>query len=140
MNQLKRFNFWINAVLNIASLSKNHSGVFREYEIGTLARNGLIGHWKYTEFCYCLKSIAPYCEFLCPHYQHDLQSLHIKDQLIQFLFNETFLTNIFGKASHLVSHVEIIKHCEAFETAQRNHNHLLQLPAVQTFQSSTYQQ
>ena len=44
MNQLKRFNFWINAVLNIASLSKNHSGVFREYEIGTLARNGLIGH------------------------------------------------------------------------------------------------
>ena len=86
------------------------------------------------------QSIAPDCEFACPNCLHNPQSLLIKDQLIQFLFNETLQTDIFAKATHLISYVEIIKYCEAFENAQYNHNHLQQLLAVQAFQSSIYQQ
>ena len=48
-----------------------------------------------------LKSAAIDCEFSCPRCQCDLVPLHVKDQFICGLFNNTSQTDILVKAAHL---------------------------------------
>ena len=64
-----------------------------------------------------LKSAATDCEFSCPRCQCDLVPLHVKDQFICGLFNNTFQTDILAKAGHLQTLEQLIAHAEAFETA-----------------------
>ena len=65
-----------------------------------------------------LRSSAPDCEFQCPICHFELQSINIKDQIIRGLQNESIQTDILAKASQLKTLEGIIKHSEAFETAQ----------------------
>ena len=67
-----------------------------------------------------LKSSAKDCEFTCPNCNSELEHLHIKDQFIRGLYNETLQTDILAKASHLQTLEDIVKHSEAFETAMRD--------------------
>ena len=64
-----------------------------------------------------LKSTAKNCEYTCPNCNSDLQHLHIKDQFIRGLHNETLQADILAKARYLPNLTDIIKHTEAFETA-----------------------
>ena len=43
--------------------------------------------------------------------------LHVKDQFICELFNNTLQTDILAKAGHLQTLEQLIAHAEAFETA-----------------------
>ena len=72
------------------------------------------------DFVVRLRSSAPDCEFQCPNCHFDFQSINIKDQFIQGLQNESIQTDILAKASQLKTLEDVIKHSEAFETAQRD--------------------
>ena len=76
------------------------------------------------EFLIRLKSTSPDCEFTCPSCDFDLQPIHVKDQLIRGLENENLQTDILAKASQLKTLEDVIRHAEAFETAQRDQSHL----------------
>ena len=71
-------------------------------------------------------STAKNCEYTCPNCNSDLQHLHIKDQFIRGLHNETLQANILAKARYLPNLTDIIKHAEAFETAVREQLYLQQ--------------
>ena len=74
-----------------------------------------------------IKSVAQDCEYSCPSCQADLlQSIHVKDQFIWGLHNETSQTDILAKAECLKSLEHIIKHAEAFESALHDQTHLHQ--------------
>ena len=72
------------------------------------------------DFIIRLKSVSPDCEFTCPGCHKDLQPFHIKDQLIRGLHDETLQTDILAKASHLLKLEDVIKHAQAYESAQRD--------------------
>ena len=84
-----------------------------------------------------LKSSAPDCEFSCPGCDFDLQPIHIRDQFIRGLSNETLQTDILAKASQLKSLEEVVKHAEAFESALRDQQ-TLQGSEAMAFRSSSY--
>ena len=71
------------------------------------------------DFVVRLRFSAPDCEFQCPNCHFDLQSINIKDQFIRGLQNES-RQDILAKASQLNTLEDVIKHSEAFETAQRD--------------------
>ena len=68
---------------------------------------------------------------------YNLQDIHLKDQLIKGINNESLQTDILAKANHLKILEDIIKHAEAFEAAlhdqpslQQQHNsHLAKISA-----------
>ena len=55
-----------------------------------------------------LKSTAIDCKFSCSNCQLDLVPIHVKDQFICGLFNNTLQTDILAKASHLKALEQII--------------------------------
>ena len=67
------------------------------------------------DFVICLKSSASDCEFKCPQCNCNLQHIHLKDQLIKGINNESVQTDILAKANHLNTLEDMIKHAEAFE-------------------------
>lgn len=73
-----------------------------------------------------LKSVAQEYEYSCPSCLADLESIHVKDQLIQGLHNETLQTDILTKARYLRSLKEIVKHAKTFESALWDQTHLHQ--------------
>ena len=73
-----------------------------------------------TDFVVRLKPISPDCKFSCPGCHKDLQPIHTKDQLILGLYNEKLQTDILAEVSHLIQLEDMIKHYEAYESAQRN--------------------
>ena len=73
-----------------------------------------------------LKSVAKNCEYSCPSCYVDLQSIHVKDQFIRGLHNETLQTDILAKAKYHKSLEDIVKHFEAFESALRDQAQLHQ--------------
>ena len=70
--------------------------------------------------------MSPDCQVTCPICNKDLQPFHIKDQLIRGLHDKTLQTDILAKASHLVELADVIKHAEAYESAQRDQSTLHQ--------------
>ena len=68
------------------------------------------------DFVVRLRSSASDCEFQCPDCHFDLQSINTKDQFIQGLQNERHIS----KVSQLKTLEDVIKHSEAFKTAQRD--------------------
>ena len=64
-----------------------------------------------------LKSASPDYEFSCTGLR-DLQSFHIKDQLIHVLLDEQLQTDILPAAIQLTSLKDIIRHAEAYKSAQ----------------------
>ena len=84
-----------------------------------------------------LKSTAKDCEYTCPNCNSDLQHLHIKDQFIRGLHNETLQANILAKGGYLPNLTDIIKHAEAFETALHDQLYLQQ-PCDHTARVSAY--
>ena len=91
------------------------------------------------DFVVRLKSSAPDCEFQCPNCHFDLQSINIKDQFIRGLQNESIQTDILAKASQLKTLEDVIKHSEAFETAQRDQIQLQGSSEVMAARMSDYQ-
>ena len=71
-----------------------------------------------------LKSLAPDCAFACPACNCDLQFINIWDQFIQGLCNKTLQTDILAKGNHLKELQPLIKHAEAFDSAQRDQTRL----------------
>ena len=72
------------------------------------------------DFIVRLKSTAPDCAFSCPNCHFDLQPVHILDQFIRGINNETLQTDILAKAGQLPNLEDAVRHAEAFETAQRD--------------------
>ena len=93
--------------LNFATLPKSE---------GKSMQNGIVQ----------LKSVAKNCEYSCPLCYVDLQSIHVKDQFIRGLHNETLQTDILAKAKYRKSLEDIVKHFEAFESALRDQAQLHQ--------------
>ena len=91
------------------------------------------------DFVVRLRSSAPDCEFQCPNCHFDLQSINIKDQFIRGLHNESIQTDILAKASQLKTLEDVIKHSEAFETAQRDQIQLQGSSEVMAARMSDYQ-
>ena len=58
-----------------------------------------------------LKSAAIDCKFFCPSCQFDLVPVHVRDQFICELFNNTLQTDILAKAGHLraLEHKRLLK-------------------------------
>ena len=58
-----------------------------------------------------LKSAAIDCKFFCPSCQFDLVPVHVKDQFICELFNNTLQTDILAEAGHLkaLEHKRLLK-------------------------------
>ena len=91
------------------------------------------------DFVVRLRSSAPDCEFQCPNCHFDLQSINIKHQFIRGLHNESIQTDILAKASQLKTLEDVIKHSEAFETAQRDQIQLQGSSEVMAARMSDYQ-
>ena len=91
------------------------------------------------DFVVRLRSSAPNCEFQCPNCHFDLQSINIKDQFIRGLHNESIQTDIIAKASQLKTLEDVIKHSEAFETAQCDQIQLQGSSEVMAAHMSAYQ-
>ena len=68
-----------------------------------------------------LRSSVSDCEYSCPNCQHDLSSIHIRDQFICGLYNKRLQVDVLAKANQLKTLEDIMRHCEAFETAIRDH-------------------
>ena len=64
-----------------------------------------------------LNSASIDCEFTCPNCHYDLSEIHIKDQFICGLFNDTWQTDILAKANQFKHLQDITVHAKAFETA-----------------------
>ena len=75
----------------------------------------LRGAWQERGGGVFLRGLVPQCQ--CPLCQCDLVPLHVKDQFICELFNNTLQTDILAKAGHLQTLEQLIAHAEAFETA-----------------------
>ena len=75
----------------------------------------------------------------CPNCHFDLQSINIKDQFIRGLQNKLIQTDILAKASQLKTLEDVIKHSEAFETAQRDQIQLQGSSEVMAARMSDYQ-
>ena len=90
------------------------------------------------DFVVRLKSAAPDCEFSCPSCHFDLQPSHIRDQFIRGLSNEALQTGILVKAGHLARLEDVVKHAEAFETAQRDQQELQSNSEVLANRTSNY--
>ena len=90
-------------------------------------------------FCCYIRSSAPDCKFQCPNCHFDFQSINIKDQFIRGLHNESIQTDILAKASQLKTLEDVIKHSEAFETAQRDQIQLQGSSEVMAARMSDYQ-
>ena len=93
-----------------------------------------------TDFVVRLKPISPDCKFSCPGCHKDLQPIHIKDQLILGLYNEKLQTDILAEVSHLIQLEDIIKHYEAYESAQHNQWPLHKSTEASIAHISLYQQ
>ena len=78
----------------------------------------LRGAWQERGGGVFLRGLVPQCQ--CPLCQCDLVPLHVKDQFICELFNNTLQTDILAKAGHLQTLEQLIAHAEAFETALWN--------------------
>ena len=89
------------------------------------------------DFVVRLRSSAPDCEFQCPSCHFDLQSINIKDQFIRGLQNESI--QIDRKASQLKTLEDVVKHSEAFETAQCDQIQLQGSSEVMAARMSDYQ-
>ena len=76
------------------------------------------------EYLIQLQSSISDCEYSCPNCQHDLSSMHISDQFICGLYNETLQVDVLAKVNQLKTLEDIMIHCEAFETAIRDHAQL----------------
>ena len=76
------------------------------------------------DFVIWLKFVSPNSEFTCHGCNKDLEPFHIKDQLICGLYDETLQTDILAKASHLTKLEDVIKHAEAYESAQHDQSTL----------------
>ena len=72
--------------------------------------------------------------------QQGFQPLHIKDELICGLYDETLQTDILAKASHLIKLEDVIKHAEAYESAQRDQSTLHKSNESTIARTSIYQQ
>ena len=72
--------------------------------------------------------------------QQGFQPLHIKDELICGLYDETLQTDIIAKASHLIKLEDVIKHAEAYESAQRDQSTLHKSNESTIARTSIYQQ
>ena len=73
-------------------------------------------HETIQDFEVRLNSASIDCEFSCPNCHYDLSEIHIKDQFIRGLFNDTLQTDILAKANQF-KHLQHIVHAKAFETA-----------------------
>ena len=71
-----------------------------------------------------LRSAAVECSYSCPSCHYDLSETNIKDQFIAGLVNCVLQTEILAKANQLTTLDSVITHAEAFETAQRDQQHL----------------
>jgi len=70
---------------------------------------------------------------------HDLSSIHIRDQFIRGLSNDTLQIDVLAKASQLKTLEDVLKHSEAFETALRDQTHLQNTSDVMSARAwSTY--
>ena len=67
-----------------------------------------------------LRAIGTDCNFSCPHCEHDLSDIYIKDQFIRGIANEALQTNLLAKSDMLKSFVQHICHAEAFESVLQN--------------------
>ena len=62
--------------------------------------------------------MATDCNFSCPHCEHGLSNIHIRDQFIRGIANDTLQTNLLAKAWVLKSLDQNVCHAKAFESAQ----------------------
>ena len=90
------------------------------------------------EYIVEFKFLAPDCGFTCLCCNYDLWSINIHDQFIQRLCNKTLQTGILAKANHLKELESVIKHAEAFESAQRNQTRLQSNAKVMAARASNY--
>ena len=116
------------------TVTKHSNPTVRRMHFGSIVQSS---EETIKEFLIRLKSAAKDCEFSCHHCSTDLQPMHIRDQFIRGLFNETLQTDILAKASQLKSLEDIVKHSEAFEAATRDQQKL-QSSDIHALRSSTY--
>ena len=91
------------------------------------------------EYIVKLKSLAPDCAFTCPGCNYDFQCINICNQFIREPCNETLQTDILAKANHLKELETVIKHAEAFESAQHDQTRLQTNAKVMAAWASNYQ-
>ena len=87
------------------AVHRMNSGALQQFE-----------HETIQDFEVCLNSASIDCEFTCPKCHYDLSEIHIKDQFICGLFNDTLQTDILAKANQFKHLQDIIVHAKAFET------------------------
>ena len=85
----------------------------------------------------CLRTVAIDCDFTCPSCEHDLSIIHIKDQIIRAIGNDTIQADLLAKAGTLKSLEQNAHHAEAFESALRDQNSMASTSDVASAQLST---
>ena len=85
-----------------------------------------------------LRSTATDCNFSCPHCDHDLSDIYIKDQFIKGVANETLQTDLLAKARLLKTLDQNICHAEAFESALRDQTVMNDTSDIATVRMSMY--
>ena len=85
-----------------------------------------------------LRIAAKDCDCSCPHCKKDISEVYIKDKFICGIQNGMLQTDILAKSESLDSIEKTVKHAEAFESALRDQNMLVDNTEVAAAKISTY--
>ena len=90
------------------------------------------------QYLVCFRATATDCNFSCPHCEHDLSDIYIKDQFIRGIGNNALHTNLLAKARVLKSLNQNICHDESFESALWDKTAMTDTSDIATIRMSTY--
>ena len=83
-------------------------------------------------------TMATDCNFSCPHCQHDLSNIYIRDQFIRGIANDILQTNLLAKAGVLKSFNQNVCHAKAFESALQDQTAITDTSDLAMIQMSMY--